>query len=198
MITGRRWKRSHGGGVMFPRNSVRGNQFGSVTVAGRSTGRMRRCAQRCALTALTFDPDLAALVSIDSTSVRTHQHAAELAHPTRITQGRCGITRTWPTSRLITLWGARAMGSPQDPRCPRRLKTDPVSTQDGEAGRSLIRVVTGRVATDRDKVGLCQHCQKARVRRVGWKEYARNRRLRPSRLDRLESGGYGPRAVRPN
>jgi hypothetical protein len=83
MITGRRWKRSHGGGVMFPRNSVRGNQFGSVTVAGRSTGRMRRCAQRCALTALTFDPDLAALVSIDSTSVRTHQHAAgaRASHP---------------------------------------------------------------------------------------------------------------------
>lgn len=29
-------------------------------------------------------------------------------------------------------------------------------------------------------------------------EYARNRRLRLSSLDRLEPGGYGPRAVRPN
>ena len=61
-----------------------------------------------------------------------------------------------------------------------------LSQQVGEAGGSLIRVVTERVASGPDKVGACQHCQMVRVRRAGWgKEYARNRCLRLSRLDRL-------------
>lgn len=44
-----------------------------------------------------------------------------------------------------------------------------LSQQVGEAGGSLIRVVTERVASGPDKVGACQHCQMVRVRRAGWK-----------------------------
>ncbi len=44
-----------------------------------------------------------------------------------------------------------------------------LSQQVGEAGGSLTRVVTVRVASGPDKVGTCQHCQMVRVRRARWK-----------------------------
>ena len=53
------------------------------------------------------DPDLAALVSIDSTSIRAHQHARP-ARALRTTQGAQSNYTIWPMNPLITPWDAPA------------------------------------------------------------------------------------------
>ena len=84
--------------------------LGTSPTAGRPMAPMRPCSPRSApMVAVVEDAELAALISVDSTSIRAHQHAAG-ARAADHTGGRCRITRICPASRLITPWAARVAG----------------------------------------------------------------------------------------